>query len=122
MWLKYAVNQDGALVEIEEVASGKTLLKCPYCDGALTAKKGRIKEHHFAHTGETCRAVSDGHVLGDSLQLKMSAISVVLLKIRGSLRAAKTWGSRSPATIALIIAMDVTPVRSLITLCRCKLI
>jgi len=42
MWLKYAVNQDGALVEITDVASGKTLLKCPYCDGALTAKKGRI--------------------------------------------------------------------------------
>ncbi len=59
MWLKYAVNQDGALVDIKEVASGKTLLKCPYCDGALTAKKGRIKEHHFAHTGETCREVSD---------------------------------------------------------------
>jgi len=57
MWLKHGVNKDGALVAIEFVASGKTLLKCPYCDGGLTAKKGRIKEHHFAHTGETCRAV-----------------------------------------------------------------
>ncbi len=37
---------------------GKTQLTCLYCDGGLTAKKGSVKEHHFAHTGETCKPVS----------------------------------------------------------------
>ena len=37
---------------------GKTNLACLYCGGGLTAKKGSVKEHHFAHTGETCKPVS----------------------------------------------------------------
>lgn len=58
MWLKYGTDEDDALVAIEDVPSGKTSLRCPYCKGELTAKKGRIKEHHFAHTNETCRFVA----------------------------------------------------------------
>ncbi len=57
MWLRYGVAADETLVSIENVPSGKTQLGCPYCDGELTAKKGRRKEHHFAHTNETCREV-----------------------------------------------------------------
>lgn len=57
MWLRYGVSQDKTLVSIEDVPSGKTELRCPYCEGELTAKKGRRKEHHFAHTNETCREV-----------------------------------------------------------------
>jgi hypothetical protein len=30
-----------------------------YCGGGLTAKKGKVKEHHFAHTQETCRPVAN---------------------------------------------------------------
>lgn len=56
-WLKYGVDADNLLVAIEDVCSGSTNLLCPYCRGALTAKKGRIKDHHFAHTNETCREV-----------------------------------------------------------------
>ena len=59
MWLKYGVNQDNNLVAIEDSPKGKTQLKCPYCGGELTAKKGRIKEHHFAHSGDTCSQVVD---------------------------------------------------------------
>lgn len=58
MWLRYGVDQENTLVAIEDVSSGKTPLKCPYCQSGLTAKKGRIKEHHFAHAGETCRFVA----------------------------------------------------------------
>ncbi|GAA6615331.1 hypothetical protein NUACC26_011220 [Scytonema sp. NUACC26] len=58
MWLHYGVSEDGALVFIDDVPKGKTQLHCPYCSGRLTAKKGTRKEHHFAHTGETCREVS----------------------------------------------------------------
>jgi len=59
MWLKFGVSKDNALVAIEEVKSGKTSLTCLYCGGGLTAKKGRVKEHHFAHTQETCRFVKE---------------------------------------------------------------
>lgn len=57
MWLIYGVDTDNALIAISDVPSGKTHLRCPYCGGPLTAKKGHIVGHHFAHTGETCRAV-----------------------------------------------------------------
>jgi hypothetical protein len=58
MWLRYGIAPDKSLVSIEDVPSGKTRLKCPYCEGELTAKKGRRKEHHFAHTHETCLFVN----------------------------------------------------------------
>ncbi|MEO9127009.1 MAG: competence protein CoiA family protein [Microcoleus sp.] len=49
MWLRYGVAPDQTLVSIEDVPRGKTQLRCPYCGGELAAKKGRRKEHHFAH-------------------------------------------------------------------------
>lgn len=57
MWLTYGIDPDNALVAISDVPRGKTDLRCPYCGGPLTAKKGQIVGHHFAHTDETCRAV-----------------------------------------------------------------
>jgi hypothetical protein len=58
MWLKFGVALSGELMSIDEVGRGKTNLACLYCGGSLTAKKGSVKEHHFAHTGETCKFVS----------------------------------------------------------------
>ena len=58
MWLKFGVALSGELAGIDEVVRGKTQLTCLYCGGGLTAKKGSVKEHHFAHTGETCKPVS----------------------------------------------------------------
>lgn len=58
MWLRYGVDTDNSLVAIEDVPSGKTHLKCPYCGQKLIAKKGRLKEPHFAHFEETCRSVA----------------------------------------------------------------
>jgi T5orf172 domain len=60
MWLEYGIDPNGEMIFIESCRRGKTDLKCPYCGGALTAKKGAIKNHHFAHTDETCRAVRSG--------------------------------------------------------------
>ncbi|EAW35158.1 GIY-YIG nuclease family protein [Lyngbya sp. PCC 8106] len=57
MWLKYGADPNGCLKLVDDVAQGKTNLTCLYCGGQLTAKKGRIKSHHFAHTGETCKPV-----------------------------------------------------------------
>ncbi|KAB8139733.1 GIY-YIG nuclease family protein [Chloroflexia bacterium SDU3-3] len=58
MWLTYGLAADGALVEIDAVVRGKTDLGCPYCGAPLIAKKGQIKQPHFAHAGETCRAAN----------------------------------------------------------------
>jgi hypothetical protein len=58
MWLKFGVAPGGELVSIDEVVRGKTNIACLYCGGSLTAKKGSVKEHHFAHTEETCKPVS----------------------------------------------------------------
>ncbi|WP_341737927.1 GIY-YIG nuclease family protein [Microcoleus sp. CAWBG640] len=58
MWLKFGVAPSGELAGIDDVGRGKTNLACLYCGGSLTAKKGSVKEHHFAHTGKTCKPVS----------------------------------------------------------------
>ncbi len=59
MWLKFGVAPGGELAGIDDVERGKTQLACLYCGGFLTAKKGSVKEHHFAHTGETCKPVRE---------------------------------------------------------------
>ena len=58
MWLKFGVALSGELTSIDEVVRGKTNLACLYCGGGLTAKKGNVKEHHFAHSEKTCKFVS----------------------------------------------------------------
>ena len=85
MWqLKYGINPERELITIEEVASGKTNLVCPFCDRNLTAKKGKIKQHHFAHSGETCLRVRKGKLpslpLYDNFHLQLSAKHFQLLK------------------------------------------
>ena len=76
MWLKYGVDESNILVTISEVASGKTNLLCPFCSSQLTAKKGKIKQHHFAHTVETCLRVRKGKLpslpLYDNFNLQLS--------------------------------------------------
>lgn len=54
MFLAHGVNQSGELVSVEDTASGRTALRCPFCSELLIARKGAIKEHHFAHAGDTC--------------------------------------------------------------------
>ncbi|WP_319422704.1 competence protein CoiA family protein [Pleurocapsa sp. FMAR1] len=84
MWLKHGVNPKGELITISEVTSGKTNLVCPFCDRDLTAKKGKIKQHHFAHSGETCLRVRKGKLpslpLYDNFHLQLSAKHFQLLK------------------------------------------
>jgi hypothetical protein len=58
MFIDYGLDESGELVYIEQVQRGKTSLRCPYCNGPLTARKGEIKAAHFAHTGETCAAAN----------------------------------------------------------------
>lgn len=76
MWLQYGVSADCQLVPIEAVKSGKTDLVCPYCGGWLTAKKGKVKAHHFAHSGQTCYPVARREVpslpLYDNFHIQLS--------------------------------------------------
>jgi len=55
MWLAYGRNKEDKFVHVSEVKRGKSALACPHCGGLLTARKGRIKAHHFAHTSKTCQ-------------------------------------------------------------------
>lgn len=55
MFLEYGINDTGRYVHISQVTSGRVPLVCPYCNQGLIARKGRVKQHHFAHDGETCR-------------------------------------------------------------------
>ncbi len=85
MWqLKFGVNPLGELITIDEVSSGKTNLVCPFCDSQLTAKKGKIKQHHFAHSGETCLRVRKGKLpllpLYDNFHLQLSRKHFQLVK------------------------------------------
>lgn len=77
MFLGYGIDSNDNLIYIEQVGRGKTELKCPYCGGFLTAKKGNKKEHHFAHTEETCVATSQERTfylpLFDKFHLSLSA-------------------------------------------------
>ena len=83
-WLKYGINLERELVTIEEVPSGKTNLVCPFCDSLLIAKKGKIKQHHFAHNSETCLRVKKGNLpslpIYDRFHLSLSPQNFQLLK------------------------------------------
>jgi hypothetical protein len=85
MWLKYGLSTDNLLLGIEDVASGKTNLTCLYCGGGLTAKKGKIKEHHFAHTDESCKPVASKQIpslpLYDNFNIELSGKELEELKV-----------------------------------------
>ena len=59
--LTWAVAASGEPAHISEVENGlKCACACPACDGALVARQGKIKEHHFAHaSGEECRHAAE---------------------------------------------------------------
>ncbi len=95
MWLKYGVNEDGILICIEDINRGKTSLKCPYCHSGLTAKKGKVKEHHFAHHGETCRPIANREFptlpLYDNFNVQLSCKDLAQLKLLWQEYGAKNY-------------------------------
>lgn len=95
MWLKYGVNENGILICVADVNSGKTSLKCPYCNGELTAKKGKIKEYHFAHNEETCRRVANREfptlLLYDNFNVQLSGKDLAQLKLLWKEYGAKNY-------------------------------
>lgn len=95
MWLKYGVNEAGILICIEDINRGKTLLKCPYCHGELTAKKGKVKEHHFAHNDQTCRPIANREFptlpLYDNFNVQLSGKDLAQLKLLWQEYGAKNY-------------------------------
>ncbi|MEA5622804.1 GIY-YIG nuclease family protein, partial [Nostoc sp. UHCC 0251] len=95
MWLKYGVNEEGILICIEDITRGKTSLKCPYCNGELTAKKGKVKEHHFAHNDQTCRPVANREFptlpLYDNFNIQLSGKDLAQLKLLWQEYGAKNY-------------------------------
>lgn len=55
--------KDGRIVHVDSVAGGRACrCICPACEGALIARKGRIRAHHFAHdAGANCDGESALH-------------------------------------------------------------
>ncbi len=48
--LPFGERHDGAIVHIADVPRGLACdCRCSGCDGVLVARKGKVKEHHFAH-------------------------------------------------------------------------
>lgn len=60
MFLTYGRQVEGErLVHIAEAERGNACrLFCPFCGGALTARKGDFIGHHFAHQTDSCRSTS----------------------------------------------------------------
>ena len=51
--IPYGLAADGQPIHIADVPRGLACNSiCPNCKAALVAKKGRIKQHHFAHASE----------------------------------------------------------------------
>ena len=100
MWLKFGVAPSGELASIDEVVRGKTNLACLYCGGSLTAKKGSVKEHHFAHTEETCKPVSQriktkafpALPLYDSFNIQLNGEELEQLKVLWKEYGAQDYG------------------------------
>ena len=58
--LTWAIGVNGELTNISEAKNGlKCACTCPACGGALVARQGKVREHHFAHASEKecCHAV-----------------------------------------------------------------
>lgn len=78
MYLPYGVNKQGQLINIDQVARGRTSLHCPYCGVRLMAWKGAQLTPHFAHDGATCRDIGRSNTfitlpIYDSFWLQLSA-------------------------------------------------
>ena len=70
MVLPYGAK-NGRLIHISEVKSGKTELVCPYCNSPLSAKKGKVMTHHFAHLGDSCFSINANLFFGFNQNLPL---------------------------------------------------
>lgn len=60
--LPFAKKDNGELVYISDLKRGEKVY-CPYCDGQLIGKKGKIIQHHFAHKEKSCLGATNSKFL-----------------------------------------------------------
>ncbi|MEM6319218.1 MAG: GIY-YIG nuclease family protein [Bacteroidota bacterium] len=63
MKIPYGVK-DGEIFHISEIIDRSIVVLCPYCQKELVAKKGKIKQHHFAHQNGSCTQHFSNHLFG----------------------------------------------------------
>lgn len=54
VYLSLGRDKTGGFQHINDQKSGRVKLTCPFCSCPLIAVKGRVKQSHFRHDGETC--------------------------------------------------------------------
>ena len=111
----YGKDKTDNLIHIDEAKSGNNDLLCVYCGGKLSAKKGSIVAHHFAHQkgqGENCKGASSAFsriVLGfdyfdsDLTNVQRQALNILIDRafIEGYLLP--EWESRNPKSAPHIL-------------------
>ena len=71
-------NSDGKVVSIDDVPSGLQCdCRCPICNENLIAKKGEIKESHFAHYGMRDKTSNCDAVFANETSLHMLAKQII---------------------------------------------
>lgn len=77
--IPYALK-DGRFVSVEDVDRGKTCgCICPICKQHLQARKGEVRQKHFAHIGgaETCKGQYEATIHGLAIQILMDEKKVM---------------------------------------------
>lgn len=72
--------KDGRLVHVSSVARGKWCdCYCPKCNASVIARKGDVREHHFAHIpGAECAGAAETaiHLLSKEILTELDSISI----------------------------------------------
>ena len=59
-----ALTADGEYIHIKDAVSGAKGYFCPECGSPFVARKGSVKQHHFAHfKGAKCTGESSLHAV-----------------------------------------------------------
>ncbi len=82
--------RDGELVHVSQVPRGMACgCTCPKCNGALIARKGLERAHHFAHlTGSICLGAAETilHILGKTILTEIDCIQLPPYEYRRDIR------------------------------------
>lgn len=89
-FLTYALDEGGALVNVDDVAKGaKCACHCPHCNAPLYAKNaGTQREHHFAH--------AHGHECEGAYESSLHLLAKEILHETGKIMLPKSNGSHFP--------------------------
>jgi hypothetical protein len=77
----FALDANGNLCEVDEVARGKACgCVCVDCRGALVARQGEVRVHHFAHDDRReCRRALDASLFKMAMQLLQEPGATLML-------------------------------------------